>query len=326
MLRETWQAAGRFQVEAAFGLGVIPASTVLPTLYTGQSITIQEEWLLRAITPASYVPSFVADPKESPFKYRYLQLIYALPGEFPERNLLPPEFGFGQGGESGGAGVSGEWEALPTPPYPVDSFWGYPYPILGDYSWYGVWIAIWNGVPTMHARYGIVPEWLWIITAYPDLEEPYHDAFQEGIYDCFREAIESDGAPWYTPEHRLWISKGINDSWVDTYAELCLRGGESHISPFNNGMRAWHWLNMAEIPNRYWDTPGGQEEHVDVRCSANPADVPGEVYLKWTPPGGIIPPIVGLIETIIPALFGGGGSLLGIRLDADDQDDDSLDG
>jgi hypothetical protein len=321
MLRQTWDAAGRFQIEAVFGLGVIPSQTSLPSLYTGQSITIQEEWVLRAITPASYVPSFVSDPKESPFKYKYIQLIYALPGDFPERDFLPPEFGFGQGGETGGAGVSGEWESLPSPPYPADSFWGYPYPVLGDLSWYGIYAATWNGQPTMHARYCVVPEWLMVFSAYPDLPEPYTDAFSFNIFDCFREAIESDGPPWYTPEHRLWISRGINDSWVDTFTELRDRG-----DPFNGGMRVWHWLNMASVPNRYWESPGGWEEHVDIRCSANPANVPGEVYVKWTPPGGIIPPIIGLIETIIPALFSGGVSLFGIRLDADDQDDNLPDG
>lgn len=309
---ETYTDPSFNKIESAFGLTEIIPPQQFYNLYTGNVVTVNEHWVLISIQPYSYVPAFVDDPKGNPFKLGYIQLTYVQADNIPDLPLLLPEFGGGFGGEGSGSGASGEWEELPSPPYPVRLCYGYPYPVLGEFSWYGVFIAIWNGVPTMHARYGIQPEWLFLATNYPGLEEPYTSAFEHGIFDCFREAIESDGAPWYTPEKRLFISKGINDSWVDTYTEL----RDNRGFPFNGGMRIWHWLNLAGVANRYWYTPGGLEEHVDIKCSALPANVNGRAYRLWQFGGGIVPIIATITSTILPALIGTG--FFGIRLHAEE--------
>jgi hypothetical protein len=275
LINEFYQSATTALMEQLSELAQVEQNSVFPDL-AGNPITIQEDYLLVSITPFSYVPASVIDPQTLlPFKYVKVTLHYIHKPDFDvaDLNLPPPG-----------------WQTHPCledwgfPPY-VSYAW--PYPNLGEGNppvWTAVWMGSWNSLPTGHWRYKVQAEWLILLQADPADPDYW---MQEDIYDCYREAIPSDGSPWYNPDSPKWISRGINDSWVDSYDELKNRG----YAP-NAFRRELRWFANAGWTD-YRFRQDASNDYVEV--TARPHYLPGD---SCTPYGG------GGAGTLLPGLVG----------------------
>lgn len=273
-------------IEAQLGLGLVESGDTWPHLITGVSVEIQEDYLLSQIDPGTsafpaYIPASVINPKQFEFlKYRTITLHYhfkdTFPTEWPDRPYSYP------------------YEECPVSlGYPPDLWMAWPYPNLTDSNplvWMAVWMGIGNMLPVAHWRYTVEPEWLMLLTANPNSPDYW---MQEEIFDCFRQAQESDGDPWWDPENPSWISRGINDSWVDSYEELKARGAAP-----NAYRRPLRWLaNAGCTYYRFSQEPTIDRVELQVRMHLFPAKIYGPNVEEPGGGPGIFLPGLGLLGT-----------------------------
>lgn len=233
LMQQLYEQATIDLIEAQFGLGLVENGDSWPDLITGVSVEIHEDYLLSSVSPGTsgfpaYIPASVIDPKQFEFlKYRTLVLSYTYKDTFSEDW---PDRPYGQPFV----------ECPVTLGYPAGLWFSWPYPKLipGNLVWSGhPFMGIWSSLPTGHWRYIVSPEWILLLTAQPSSPDYW---MQEGVTDCFRQAMPSDGGPDWDPRCPKWISRGINDSWVDSYDELKNRG----FAP-NAYRRPMRWFSLG---------------------------------------------------------------------------------
>jgi len=257
-------------LEQLQGISRIDAGTQFEDEY-GATIEIEEDYLLKEVHPVSYTPLSVVQLDPEIFKYERIRLIYRAVDEFPPLGYPLPD----------------GWNSYPLPVgqgYPIGLVNGGP---GGDLSVALSWRRIWIGRPgysPTHWKYSISPEWIMLLSAHPDSADYW---MQEDIWDCWRPSRPEDGAPWYSEDNCLWISKGINDDWVESYQELVSQG----YAP-NGYRRPLRWLALSDYQGyRFQQLPNNYDViEIQVRLQNQPNDVRGDSVLIGGPSdGGLIP-------------------------------------
>lgn len=278
-------------VEEKWGAALVEAGDSFPDWETGATVTINEDYLLYLTNPDFYIYAAVEDPK-APNIYQYVvcDLTY----------IYLPDYEV-----TGDKPVNQPFERLA----PVDDNWEkedvftWPFPELSTTTWRTVWYGQWKTSPSGHWRYTVNSRMLYLLTARPEglpHEQPY-------IFDCFTVVPLSD--PW-PPTDGVWFSsKGINDDYVDTYAEMVSRGAAP-----NADQRPYKWLGDAGIERR--NVPVGFNQYVQVRQypyteeggpKKHPPGLGGTPGFSW--PGGLVvessegTSLLGLLGHFGPRLF-----------------------
>lgn len=241
-------------VEQSLGLAEVEAGASFESFGGGGSVQIQEDYLLEEVHPFGYIPASVVDYTDWGFlKYRKIRLIYKYEPDFDiedyedcpdgqRKQSISPAYGYPPG-------MVSSWE-FPDLSESNPLSWVYIFSGYGAYS------------PEAHWRYRIFPEWVYLLSAHPGEEDETYKAYMlEDVIDCFRQAVPSDGSPWWSENNPyMWISKGINDDWVDSYVELKTRD----FAP-NGYMRPWRWMQFSDIPYEYFHHPTQPEDHIRVQ-------------------------------------------------------------
>jgi len=188
--------------------------------YEGNMVEIQEDYILELIdygTTGKFCLASVIDPQSLfPFRYSKIILVYRPPDALSPIGELP---------------LSWESETLnPAWGYPTGAKEAWKFPVLGDNLWHTIIGNIYNGAPTPHIRCFCIGAWSWLLTQ--------QEAESGDIWNCFRFSEPADGGPWFSGMPRF-ISKGINDSWVESSAEIVARRG----GVFDTIGTAVHWLH-----------------------------------------------------------------------------------
>jgi hypothetical protein len=294
LINQFYEKATVAWVEENYGLALVESGEEYPD-ETGAIIEIQEDYLLSFVQPMDYVLASVIDPQELfPFKYRRVRLVYRYQPDF-QKDVYPETPGQPK-------------HDLPVVwGYPPDSAYTWPYLDLGIAdTWFSVWYAIGNTDPVAHWRYMCDPMWLCLLQAYPDDPDEW---MQQDVYDGYRQAVSSDGQPWYTEgQSPKWISRGINDNWVDSYNWLKTRGG---YAP-NADRRELRWFSYAGWTDYRRYEQGASWVHVQilVKLQSLPGN-PCSPYVggglpPWMPvlgyQGTEFLPLIGLISWLAPWL------------------------
>lgn len=276
-------------MEQYLGLAQIEAGENFPEFPTGTIIYVQEDYLLEECQPYGYIPASVIDYTQFEFlKYRKIRLIYRHKPDFP----LPSTFSDKPSGQPH-HGIN------PAYGYPGGLVMSWAYPNLSGanpLSFTSVWIAYAAFSPSAHYRILVLTDWLHLLTADPNDPDYWMNT---DVMDCFRPSVPADGSPWWSVDYPYkWISKNINDDWVDSYTELTNRGFAPN--PFQRPLR---WLSRANYSYRH--VRPGSDDHVQVEFRDHV--IPSKIYKK--PPvgdvgGGIIPVVtaVGVLSALLGCL------------------------
>lgn len=305
LMAELYQQATIELIETYFGLALVEDGESWPDWITGVSVEIHEDYLLKEVIPGygdapSFIPASVIDPKILfPFKYGCIVLVYHYKETFPSEW---PDKPYGQPSHSLDTGLG----------YPAGLWCSWPYPDLSDETngliWIAVWKGTWNSLPEGHWRYYMRPNWIALMTANPDSADYW--MLQE-VFDCFRQSVPGDGAPWWSAENALWISKGINDDWVDSYDEL--KNRDAAPNAFRRPLR---WLALSGVEDyRFRQDAYNDYVELQMRVITPSADVYGPGEEKPTGGPGIFIPGLGLLGA-----FTEGTNLLGAQTRKDRPD------
>jgi hypothetical protein len=282
-LNELYQQNTIEALEIAFGLAEIGAGETFKDFETRVTIFIYEDYLLREIQPSGYIPASVVDPNQLNFlKYKKILLVYTHKPDFPDYAEFDP------------TPADQSHRPILYPSYPSGLANSWPPPdISGALTWHTVWSGYPGYSPGSHWRYRILAPFYNLIAANPSSSDYW---MQEEVMDCFRESTPDDGNPWYSEGNPTqYISKGINDSWYDTYVELRDNRG---YAP-NAYRREQRWLSGTDYSYRLIQ-PGG-EDHVQIQAWPYSGVIP--IYKRKGGGGGGGRPrqeVVGVEINILP--------------------------
>lgn len=285
MLNQLYEQATIRLLEEYFGLAQISEGESFKDFETRQIIYIREDYLLEEIQPSGFIPASVVDYTQWEFlKYRKITLIYCALEDFPAYEDFDP------------CPSNQPHRNIVHPAYPSGLAWSSPYPDLtGALSWHTIWSGYAGYSPDTHWRYRILGSFYDLLAADPNSSDYW---MKEEVYDCFRESRPSDGSPWYSDGDPVqYISRGINDSWYDSYVEL---RDERDYAP-NAYQREQRWLaNSGQYSYRL--VQPGTEDHVQIQ--ARLFSSPGRIYQKKPSPD-----ISSVVPSMIPLLKGLGEKL-----------------
>jgi hypothetical protein len=247
-LNELYQQNTIEALEMAFGLAEIGVGEAYRDFETRVVIFIHEDYLLSEIQPTGYIPASVIDPAQLEFlKYRKITLVYTHKPDFPEYADFDPT----------PAGQPHRPINYPSYPSGLANSWELP-DISGALSWRNIWSGYPGYSPGSHWKYRILAPFYNLLAANPSSSDYW---MQEDIFDCFRESTPSDGSPWYSDGDPVqYISRGINDSWYDTYIEL---RDERGYAP-NAYRRELRWLSGTNYS--YRQVQVGSEDHIQIQA------------------------------------------------------------
>lgn len=235
-------------LEQYLGIAEVEEGNHFPHWETRTEIIIREDYLLEEIRPEGWIPLSVVDPGQwEILKWKKIELIYRHKPDFPEVSTFDD------------CPTDQPHQNIVYPAYPSGLTCSWPLPDLGSgLSWRSIWSGYAGYSPDFHWKYRILGNFYNCIAANPGSSDYW---MQEEIWDCFRESVPADGSPWYSDGNPVqYISRGINDDWLDTYDELQDRG----YAP-NAYRRIQRWLaNSGEYSYRLIQP--GDEDHVQIEA------------------------------------------------------------
>jgi len=247
-LNELYQQVTIDLLEQYLGIAEIEAGNHFPHWETRIDVIIREDYLLKEIRPNGWIPVSVVNPNQWEFlKWKRIELIYCYEPDFPEVS------------EFDNCPSDQPSQNIIYPAYPSGLTCSWPLPNLATgLSWRSIWSGYPGYSPEFHWKYRILAPFHNCIAANPSSSDAW---MQEEIWDCFRESTPADGSPWYSDGNPVqYISKGINDDWLDTYDEL----KDRDYAP-NAYRRIQRWLaNSGEYSYRLIQP--GNEDHVQIEA------------------------------------------------------------
>jgi hypothetical protein len=248
VLNELYQQVTVDLLEQYLGIAEIEAGNHFPHWETRIDVIIREDYLLEEIRPDGWIPASVVDPGQWEFlKWKRIELIYCYEPDFPEVS------------EFDNCPSDQPSQNIIYPAYPSGLTCSWPLPNLATgLSWRSIWSGYAGFSPEFHWKYRILAPFHNCIAANPSSSDAW---MKEEIWDCFRESTPDDGSPWYSDGNPVqYISKGINDDWLETYDEL----KDRDYAP-NAYRRIQRWLaNSGEYSYRL--VQPGNEDHVQIEA------------------------------------------------------------
>jgi len=248
ILNELYQQVTIDLLEQYLGIAEIEEGSHFKHFETRVDIIIREDYLLEEIRPEGWIPASVVDPGKWEFlKYKKIELVYCYKPDFPEYS------------EFSDCPADQPSQNILYPAYPTGVACSWPKPDLSSgLSWHAIWSGYGAYSPETHWRYRILGNFHNLIA--PDPNSPDY-WMNESVWDCFRESVPSDGSPWYSDGNPTqYISRGINDNWLDTYKELKDRG----YAP-DGFRREQRWLSISGEYS-YQTLYLGTEDHVRIQA------------------------------------------------------------
>jgi hypothetical protein len=247
-LSELYQQNTIEALEIAFGLAEIGVGESFKDFETRVTIFIHEDYLLSEIQPTGYIPASVINPNQLNFlKYKKITLVYTHKPDFPDYGDFDP------------TPANQPHRPILYPSYPsgLANSWAKP-ALSGPLSWHTIWSEYAAFSPEAHYQYRILAPFYNCIAANPASSDYW---MWEDATDCFRESTPADGNPWYSEGDPVqYISRGINDSWYDSYLELHDR--DFCPNAFN---RIKRWLALSGSYS-YRHIQVGYDEHVQIQA------------------------------------------------------------